>query len=235
MKFSRLDADLRRGPPTASTPRAGGWPRATDARPRGPATVAASFGPQYGPVTVDAVEDPDPPGIAARTTDLLIAGFSFTAEARTVIARTRTRTAYPHGPHPPGREPRHERAAQGAARAPIVLRVRPTRGQSSRSGPRTVPSRSRWRAWTSTIPVTTRSTPTRADKVAAWFLDGDYDGRTFCITQAFFPDSSGLGQACKALGGAVDESALRRWRVQCHCRSPPEAQGRGGQGDRPAR
>ena len=35
----------------------------------------------------------------------------------------------------------------------------------------------------------------RPSKVAAWFLDTDYDGRTFCITQAFFPDESAWGEA----------------------------------------
>ena len=42
------------------------------------------------------------------------------------------------------------------------------------------------------------------DKVAAWFVDGDYDGRTFCITQAFFPDKSAWEKLSKALGGVVD-------------------------------
>jgi hypothetical protein len=37
--------------------------------------------------------------------------------------------------------------------------------------------------------------------VAAWFLDGDYDGRTFCITQAFFPDRSAWDKLARALGG----------------------------------
>jgi hypothetical protein len=31
---------------------------------------------------------------------------------------------------------------------------------------------------------------TKADKVAAWFLDTDDDGRTFHVCQAFFPDKS---------------------------------------------
>jgi adenine-specific DNA-methyltransferase len=44
-----------------------------------------------------------------------------------------------------------------------------------------------------------------AGKVAAWFLDSDYDGRTFCITQAFFPDASAWEKLAKALKGAVDE------------------------------
>lgn len=45
-----------------------------------------------------------------------------------------------------------------------------------------------------------------ADKVAAWFIDGDYDGRTFCVTQAFFPDKSAWEKIAKHLdkSGAVD-------------------------------
>jgi adenine-specific DNA-methyltransferase len=53
-------------------------------------------------------------------------------------------------------------------------------------------------------PVDNTITPTRSDKVAAWFLDGDYDGRTFCITQAFFPDRSAWEKLSKALDGVVD-------------------------------
>ncbi|XVJ59535.1 MAG: site-specific DNA-methyltransferase [Tepidisphaera sp.] len=40
-----------------------------------------------------------------------------------------------------------------------------------------------------------------AGKVAAWFLDSDYDGVTFCITQAFFPDKSAWEKLQKALNG----------------------------------
>jgi adenine-specific DNA-methyltransferase len=53
-------------------------------------------------------------------------------------------------------------------------------------------------------PVENTITPTKADKVAAWFLDGDYDGRTFCVTQAFFPDSSAWDKLSKALDDVVD-------------------------------
>jgi adenine-specific DNA-methyltransferase len=53
-------------------------------------------------------------------------------------------------------------------------------------------------------PVDNSIIPTRADKVAAWFLDGDYDGRTFCITQAFFPDRTAWGKLSKALSGVID-------------------------------
>ena len=54
-------------------------------------------------------------------------------------------------------------------------------------------------------PITGTNAPTRADKVAAWFLDTDYDGRTFCVTQAFFPDKSAWGKLARALDGYLDE------------------------------
>lgn len=46
--------------------------------------------------------------------------------------------------------------------------------------------------------------------IAAWFLDSDYDGRTFCICQAFFPDKSKWQKLAKALGekGLIDERAF---------------------------
>jgi adenine-specific DNA-methyltransferase len=53
-------------------------------------------------------------------------------------------------------------------------------------------------------PVTNNVLDTGAAKVAAWFVDSDYDGRTFCITQAFFPDRSAWDKLSKALDGVVD-------------------------------
>jgi adenine-specific DNA-methyltransferase len=53
-------------------------------------------------------------------------------------------------------------------------------------------------------PVNNVIRSTEDSKVAAWFLDGDYDGRTFCVTQAFFPDKSAWEKLSKALSGVVD-------------------------------
>jgi adenine-specific DNA-methyltransferase len=53
-------------------------------------------------------------------------------------------------------------------------------------------------------PVNNTVMDTGAAKVAAWFVDGDYDGRTFCITQAFFPDRSAWDKLSKALASVVD-------------------------------
>ncbi|MBL8252468.1 MAG: site-specific DNA-methyltransferase, partial [Candidatus Competibacter sp.] len=57
-------------------------------------------------------------------------------------------------------------------------------------------------------PVDNAILATRIDKVAAWFVDSDYDGRTFCITQAFFPDKSAWDKLARALKTVVDESAF---------------------------
>jgi len=44
-----------------------------------------------------------------------------------------------------------------------------------------------------------------ADKVAAWFIDTDYNGRTFCIVQAFFPDKFAWKKLEKALKGSLNQ------------------------------
>jgi adenine-specific DNA-methyltransferase len=49
-------------------------------------------------------------------------------------------------------------------------------------------------------PVSNALYPTDKQRIAAWFLDSDYDGRTFCICQAFFPDKSKWSRLAKALG-----------------------------------
>ena len=54
-------------------------------------------------------------------------------------------------------------------------------------------------------PVDHSLVATGADKVAAWFLDQDYDGRAFCITQAFFPDKTAWDKLAKALKSADAE------------------------------
>ncbi len=44
--------------------------------------------------------------------------------------------------------------------------------------------------------------------MAAWFPDADFDGRCFCISQAFFPDQHAWAKIAKALGSQADEEAF---------------------------
>jgi adenine-specific DNA-methyltransferase len=59
-------------------------------------------------------------------------------------------------------------------------------------------------------PVSNTLYPTNKERIAAWFLDTDYDGRTFCICQAFFPDKSKWAKLARALGDAdvIEEDAF---------------------------
>ena len=59
-------------------------------------------------------------------------------------------------------------------------------------------------------PVSNALYPTDKRRIAAWFVDSDYDGRTFCICQAFFPDRSKWDKLARALGnqGTVELAAF---------------------------
>jgi adenine-specific DNA-methyltransferase len=57
-------------------------------------------------------------------------------------------------------------------------------------------------------PVQNALQATTAGKVAAWFLDTDYDGKVFCICQAFFPDKSAWEKLSRALKASVTEGAF---------------------------
>lgn len=73
-------------------------------------------------------------------------------------------------------------------------------------------------------PVSNIVLPTSADKVAAWFLDSDYDGWTFCITQAFFPDQTAWDKLSKALngpGGVIDNSRFEAFSGTVSLPFPP--------------
>ncbi|MFA6286977.1 MAG: site-specific DNA-methyltransferase [Opitutaceae bacterium] len=57
-------------------------------------------------------------------------------------------------------------------------------------------------------PVANALQATSAGKVAAWFLDTDYDGKVFCICQAFFPDKTAWEKLARALKTSVSEGAF---------------------------
>jgi adenine-specific DNA-methyltransferase len=61
-------------------------------------------------------------------------------------------------------------------------------------------------------PVENTVRSTGASKVAAWFLDSDFDNRCFCTTQAFFPNQDAWGKIAKALGSAGNEEAFEAFK-----------------------
>jgi adenine-specific DNA-methyltransferase len=64
-------------------------------------------------------------------------------------------------------------------------------------------------------PVTGETSHDDGENVAAWFLDHDYDGRTFCVCQAFFPGGKNKNtweKLQKALKGCIDEDRFESLR-----------------------
>ena len=175
-----------------------------DEDPEGKANVGVVFGPQYGPVTALQVEDAIRAANRRGYDHLVLAGFSFDGAAQAALG-----------------EPTHSSLKTHAAN--IRPDVNPGMAGLLKEQPGsqlfTVFGQPRTRVegpnaegeYTVVMegvdiynPVDNSITPTKADKVAAWFIDGDYDGRTFCITQAFFPDKDAWSKLSKALENVVD-------------------------------
>ncbi len=207
MRFSRLD---RMTSTDSGLHAEGRWmPKgADDADPDGRAAVCVGFGPQYGPVTAKQVEDLVRSANRRGYDDLVIAGFSFDGPAQQVIEEAQ---------HPKLRvhmaniRPDVNPGMAGLLKEQPGSQLFTVFGQ-----PRTSVSdpddEGNYIVTMEGVdiynPVDNSITPTGADKVAAWFLDSDYDGWTFCITQAFFPDRSAWDKLSRALngpGGVIDE------------------------------
>ncbi len=175
-----------------------------DDDPEGRAAVSVAFGPQYGPVTAMQVEELIRTANRRGYDDLVIAGFSFDGPSQAVIEEAQHPKLRIHMAHV---RPDVNPGMNG------LLKEQPGSQLFSVFGlPRTrLDGPDAEGQYTVTMegvdiynPVDDSITPTGADKVAAWFLDGDYDGRTFCVTQAFFPDRSAWDKLSKALTGVVD-------------------------------
>lgn len=170
----------------------------------GLATVAVTFGPQYGPVTAQQVE-----GLIRSTSrrgydDLVVAGFSFDGPAQAVITESQHPKLRIHIAHI---RPDVNPGMDGLLKEKPGSQLFTVFGQprTTLTGP---DKNDNYRLTMEGVdiydPVTNTIQSTQSQKVAAWFLDGDYDGRTFCITQAFFPDKSAWDKLSKAMNGVVD-------------------------------
>ena len=167
--------------------------------------VAVSFGPQFGPVTAYQVENALPLASRRGFDDLAFAGFSFDAAAQAVIQ---------DDPNP--RVRCHLAHIRPDVNMGDLLKETPSSQLFTVFGsPRTELKTTSDGMYTIEMqgvdiynPVDNTILPTNADKVAAWFLDTDYDGRTFCITQAFFPDKSAWDKLARSLKGVIDEEGF---------------------------
>jgi len=168
-------------------------------------TVAVSFGPQFGAVTSKQVEECLRVAYRRGYDDVVFAGFSFDDAAQAALqaneedsyAKVRAHMAHIRPDVNMGDLLKETPSSQiftvfGRPRT----EVRPTNDGLFVIDMQGVDIYN---------PVDNTILPTNADKVAAWFVDTDYDGRTFCITQAFFPDKKAWDKLARALKGVIDE------------------------------
>ncbi|MDW8314309.1 MAG: site-specific DNA-methyltransferase [Rhodovarius sp.] len=180
---------------------------AEDDDPEGRATVAVAFGPQYGPVTAKQVEQLIRAASRRGYDDLVIAGFAFDGAAQAIIQDPQHPDVRVHMAHiRPDVNPAMNGLIKDTPRAQLFSVFGLPRSRVERLG------NGEWRVVMEGVdiydPLTGAIEPTRQDKVAAWFLDSDYDGRTFCITQAFFPDRDAWEKLERALKGIIPAEAF---------------------------
>ncbi len=168
-------------------------------------TVAVSVGPEFGPVTAYQVENALTYAARRGYENLVFAGFSFDAAAQAIIQDDPNPRVHCHLAHI-----RPDVNMGGLLKDTPNAQIFTVFGS-----PRVSLGRAADGMFTVTLegvdiynPVENTIHATNVDKVAAWFVDADYDGRTFCITQAFFPDASAWEKLAKALKAVVDESAF---------------------------
>ncbi len=203
LKFSSLEPIYATGK-SSLIHAEGGWVNAgeTDPEMDGHATVGIVFGPQYGPITAKMIEEVIKPA-ARRYDDLVFAGFSFDGNAQAVIdegvPRLRLHLAHIRPDVNPGMNGLLKEQP-GSQLFTVFGRPRTKLDGPDAEGMFTL----EMEGVDVYDPVTNNIVDTGASKVAAWFIDSDYDGRTFCITQAFFPDRGAWEKLSKALSGVVD-------------------------------
>ena len=170
--------------------------------------VAVVFGPQHGPVTVMQVEACLPIASRRGYDVLVFAGFSFDAAAQAVIQddpnpRVRIHIAHINPDVAMGDLLKETPSSQLFT----VFGMPRTELDAAANGEYIV----KMEGVDIYNPVDNTVSSAGADKVAAWFVDSDYDGRTFCITQAFFPDKSAWDKIARALKGIIDADRFEKF------------------------
>jgi adenine-specific DNA-methyltransferase len=173
--------------------------------------VAVGFGPQYGPVTALQVEELIRG--SKRHKELIVAGFSFDADATSLIQqyssnKLRIHQAYIRPDVNPGMDGLLKDTPNSQLFTVFGTPEIEVRKEKDEEGD-----------WIVTLkgvdiydPVANTVRSTGADKVAAWFLDSDFDGRCFAITQAFFPNQDAWEKIAKALGSSADVDAFEAFK-----------------------
>ena len=182
--------------------------------------VAVSFGPQYGPITAKQVEDCLWAASRGGYDDVIFAGFTIDGAAQAVIQDDPNPRVRCHLAHiRPDVQMGDLLKDTPGSQLFTVFGLPRVKVETTADGEIVV----EMEGVDIYDPITNTLQATKAGKVAAWFLDGDYNGQTFCITQAFFPDSSAWDKLARALKSTVDP---QRFAAFSSTRSLPFAPGK---------
>ena len=181
----------------------GSWEE-NDAEPN----VAVAFGPEHGPVTATQVEHCVRAAYRRGYDTLVFAGFTFDGAAQAAIQADPDSEFHIHMAYV-----NPDVAMNDLLRDPhtselfTVFGLPRTALEPTDDGEYIV----KMEGVDIYDPVENTTYSANADRVAAWFLDSDYDNRTFCITQAFFPNRQAWAKIARALRGVIDEEHFEQF------------------------
>jgi len=172
--------------------------------------VAISFGPQHGPVSPHQVQEAIPTAKMNGYHTLIFAGFAFDPEAQALIQKAPVAGLQVHFANiAPDVLVGDLLKTTRASQIFTVFGQPDVRVEKRKDGTYVV----ELQGVDLYDPLTGRTEHAKGDEVAAWFLDTNYDGMTFHISQAFFPgDSDAWDKLQRALRAMIDPKAFDKMR-----------------------
>jgi len=174
--------------------------------------VAISFGPQYGPVIAVQAHEAIQIAKANAYDILLIAGFSFEAEAQAFVQKAREMVR--------GLDVQFANIAPDVLVGDLLKTSRTSQIFTAYGQPDVHVRKQKDGTFVVELagvdiydPLTGETHSASGEDVAAWFLDTDYDGMTFHICQAFFPgDKDAWDKLQRALKAQIEPEAFAQMR-----------------------
>jgi adenine-specific DNA-methyltransferase len=172
--------------------------------------VAISFGPQHGPVIAHQVQEAIPAAKVNGYQVLIFAGFAFDPEAQAFIQKVPVAGLQVHFANiAPDVLVGDLLKTTRASQIFTVFGQPDVRVEKQKDGTYRV----ELRGVDIYDPLSGEVHSTRGEDVAAWFLDTDYDGKTFKISQAFFPgDPDAWEKLQRALKAQIAPEAFEQMR-----------------------
>jgi len=172
--------------------------------------VALSFGPQHGPLIAHQVQEAIPTAKINGYQMLIFAGFAFDPEAQALIQKAPIAGLQVHfASIAPDVLVGDLLKTTRASQIFTVFGQPDVRVEKQKDGTYRV----ELRGVDIYDPLTGEVHSSRGEDVAAWFLDTDYDGKTFHICQAFFPgDPDAWEKLQRALKAQIAPEAFEQMR-----------------------